>query len=78
MFEDMDKPNPQERTRRLMAYINGPQDGYQTYMKEINVQLEATGNPQPPFTVGGDQTETASDAKQDIADMTSGQILSTP
>lgn len=78
MFEDLDKPNPQERVRRLMAFINGPQDGYATYLKEIGVELEATSNPQPPFTVGGDQTESLDDAKQDIQSMSEGQIIAPP
>jgi hypothetical protein len=47
-------------------------------MKEINLELEATQNPQPPFTVGGDQTETAAQAKEDVKDMATGQIISPP
>lgn len=78
MFEDMDKPNPMERTRRWIAFMQGQQDGYATYMKEIGLQLEATSNPQPPFTVGGDQTETQDQAKEDIKDMVQGQIIAPP
>ena len=78
MFEDMDKPNPKERVRRLVAFLNGAQDGYQTYLKEIETELEATQNVQPAFTVGGDQTETAENAKDDIQQMVEGQILAPP
>lgn len=78
MFEDMGKPNPKERTRRLMAFLQGANDGYQTYLKEIDTQLEATQNTQPAFTVGGDQTETAENAKDDIQQMVEGQIMAPP
>jgi hypothetical protein len=78
MFEDMDKTNPMERTRRWLAFTMGAQDGYATYMKEIGLQLEATSNPQPPFTVGGDETENQDQAKEDVKSMTTGQIIAPP
>lgn len=78
MYEWMDKPNPKELTRRWIAFTNGANDGYQTYMKEIGLQLEATANPQPSFTQGGDETESAPQAKNDIQDMVSGQIIAPP
>jgi hypothetical protein len=78
MFEDMDKSNPKERVRRLISFLNGAQDGYQTYLKEIQVELEATQNVQPPFTVGGDETESAQDAQHDIQSMVTGQIIAPP
>lgn len=78
MFEDMDKTNAKERVRRLIAFINGPQDGYQTYLKEIDTELEATQNTQPAFTQGGEGTETADNAKDDIQQMVEGQILAPP
>lgn len=78
MFEWMDKPNPQELVRRWIAFTNGAQDGYQTYLKEVGLQLEATSNPQPPFTIGGDDTQTAQQAKEDIKDMVAGQIIAPP
>lgn len=78
MFEAMDKPNPKELTRRLISFLNGGQDAYQTYLKEIGVELEATANPQPPFTQGGDETKTAADAKNDIEQMVEGQTLAPP
>ena len=78
MYEWLDKPNPQELVRRWVAFTQGAQDGYATYMKEINLELEATQNPQPPFTVGGDQTETATQAKEDVKDMATGQIIAPP
>lgn len=78
MLEDMDKPNPKERTRRWIAFMNGANDGYQTYMKEIGIELEATSNPQPPFTPGGDDTENAQQAQKDIQQMTTGTIIAPP
>ncbi len=78
MLEDMDKPNPKERVRRLIAFLNGAQDGYQTYLKEIDTELEATQNTTPAFTPGGDQTETQENAKDDIQQMVEGQILAPP
>jgi hypothetical protein len=78
MFEDMDKSNPKERTRRLIAFLNGGQDAYATYLKEIQVELEANQNPQPPFTVGGDQTESAEDAQHDIQQMVQDNIIAPP
>lgn len=78
MFEDMDKPNPKERVRRLIAFLNGTQDGYQTYLKEIDTELEATQNNQPAFSVGGDGTETSENAQDDIKQMAEGQILAPP
>lgn len=78
MYEDMDKSNPKERTRRLISFLNGAQDGYQTYLKEIQVELESTQNMQPAFTVGGDQTESADDAQHDIQSMVQDQIIAPP
>ena len=78
MFEDMDKTNPKERTRRLITFLNGANDGYQTYMKEVQIELESTQNPQPAFTVGGDQTESDKDAQHDIQSMVQDQIIAPP
>jgi hypothetical protein len=78
MYEDMDKSNPKERTRRLITFLNGAQDGYQTYLKEVQIELESTQNPQPAFTVGGDQTESAEDAQHDIQSMVQDQIIAPP
>jgi len=78
MFEDMDKSNPRERVRRLIAFLNGANDGYQTYLAEVGIQLDSQSNPQPSFTVGGDQTESAEDAQHDIQQMSQGQILAPP
>jgi hypothetical protein len=78
MYEDMDKSNPKERTRRLITFLNGAQDGYQTYLKEVQIELESSSNPQPAFTVGGDQTESAEDAQHDIQSMVQDQIIAPP
>jgi hypothetical protein len=78
MFEDMEKSNPRERVRRLIAFLNGANDGYQSYLAEVGIQLESTSNPQPPFTVGGQDTESSEDAQHDIQQMTQGNILSPP
>lgn len=77
-FEDMDKSNPKERVKRWIAFMNGAQDGYQTYMKEIGIELDATSNPQPPFTPGGDQTESSDQAQKDIQSMVQGNIIAPP
>lgn len=77
-FEDMDKPNAKERIRRWVAFMNGANDGYQSYLKEIGVDLESTSNMQPAFTPGGDQTENASQAQKDIQQMTQGTIIAPP
>jgi hypothetical protein len=78
MFEDMEKSNPRERVKRLIAFLNGANDGYASYLAETGIQLDSSSNPQPAFTVGGDQTESAQDAQKDIESMTQGQILSPP
>lgn len=78
MFEDMDKSNPKERTRRLISFLNGANDGYATYMEEIGLQLEGQSNPQPAFTVGGKNTETDTDAQKDIQNMVQGQVIAPP
>lgn len=78
MYEDMDKTNPKERVRRLVSFLNGANDAYATYMAEVGIELESQSNPQPPFTVGGDQTESDQDAKKDIQSMVQGQIIAPP
>jgi hypothetical protein len=78
MFEDMDKSNPRERVKRLIAFLNGANDGYASYLAEVGIQLDSTSNPQPAFTVGGDQTESTQDAQHDIQQMVQGQILAPP
>lgn len=37
LAEDMDVPNPKERTRRLMAFLSGEQDGYAKYMRDAGL-----------------------------------------
>jgi len=77
-FEDMDKPNAKERVRRWIAFMNGANDGYASYLKELGIDLESTSNMQPPFTPGGDQTEAADQAQKDITQMTQGTIIAPP
>ena len=37
MFEDMDLPNPKERTRRLVSFLMGVQDGYSRYSDDVGL-----------------------------------------
>ena len=45
LAEDMDVPNPKERTRRLMYFLMGEQDQYTRYMKETGLLDETEGAP---------------------------------
>lgn len=81
MAEDMDMPNPQERTRRLVAWLNGAQDGYQSYMAEISVKLEHTQEQTPDMNtnpVVGEQNADAQQAQTDIESLAAGQPVNPP
>lgn len=63
LFEDLDVDNPKERTRRLIAFQTGINDGYAAYMQEVEGDAEG----------GQEQTMTADMAQQDLQTILSGQ-----
>jgi len=63
LFEDMDVDNPKERTRRLIAFQNGVNDGYTAYMEEIDGDVQN----------GEEDTMTPEQAQQDLQSLLSGQ-----
>ncbi len=68
LFEDLDVDNPKERTRRLLAFQTGANDGYSAYMKELEGDVEP-GVPEE----GGEITMTGDQALQDLQAIQSGQ-----
>lgn len=64
LFEDLDVDNPKERTRRLIAFQNGVNDGYMAYMEEVDGDAE-----------GGQEEATMppEQAQQDLQALMSGQ-----
>ena len=62
LFEDLDVDNPKERTRRLIAFQNGVNDGYAAYMEEVDGDAE-----------GGEEALTPEQAQQDLQTLMSGQ-----
>ncbi len=63
LFEDLDVDNPKERTRRLIAFQMGPNDGYTAYMQEVDGDSGG----------GQEETMTAEMAQQDLQMLMSGQ-----
>lgn len=66
LFEDLDVDNPRERTRRLLAFQTGANDGYSGYMEEIGETPDATGGEE-------EATMPPEQAQQDIQMLMSGQ-----
>jgi hypothetical protein len=48
MFEDMDVPNPKERTARLLAFQKGQKDDFQSYEKAVGVNQDQSGESDLP------------------------------
>lgn len=63
LFDDLDVDNPKERTRRLIAFQNGINDGYSEYMKEVNGDAQE----------GEETTMTPEQAQQDLQMILGGQ-----
>lgn len=56
LAEDMEMPNPKERTKRLMMFLMGEQDGYARYMRETGLledSSSAAGTGGAPSESGG-------------------------
>lgn len=68
LFEDLDVDNPKERTRRVIAFQNGPNDAYAGYMKEISGDSEEDGG-----VSANEAVMTAEQASQDLQAIASGQ-----
>lgn len=66
LFEDLDVDNPKERTRRLIAFQMGPNDGYASYMQEVEGDAQG-GQP------GQEQTMPPEQAQQDLQALIAGQ-----
>lgn len=64
LFEDLDVDNPKERTRRLLAFQNGVNDGYTAYMQEVE------GDAQPGAE---EESMPLEQAQQDLQAIISGQ-----
>lgn len=63
LFEDLDVDNPKERTKRLIAFQNGPNDAYVGYMDEIEGDTEGAE----------EELMTAEQAQQDLQAVIQGQ-----
>lgn len=76
LFEAMDMPNPKEKTKRLISYLVGAQDGYARYMQSIGISFD---DPAAATDNGGELG--AQEAMNDIALLQSGeqpQLAGTP
>ncbi|MDD5109501.1 MAG: hypothetical protein PHC29_08420 [Candidatus Omnitrophica bacterium] len=70
LFEDLDAPNPRERTERLMTFLLGETDGFATYMSSVGIDMEKiTGKKETGNTAGGG----AEKAQADIEAILSGE-----
>lgn len=69
LFEDLDVDNPKERTRRLLAFQTGANDGYSAYVQE----LSGDATPAGAGNANADQSMTPEQAKQDLQTLMSGQ-----
>ena len=67
LFEDLDVDNPKERTRRLLAFQVGANDGYTSYMQEVE------GDVKPGGTGQEEPTMTPEQAQQDLQSILGGQ-----
>lgn len=67
LYEDLDVDNPKERTRRLLAFTTGANDGYSAYMSEIEGDVDSSKPAQ------GEQLMTAEQATTDLQSILSGQ-----
>ncbi len=77
MMQDMDQPNPKERVRRLIAFLNGANDGFASYMAELGIEFEYQQQQQPPGMPGGDNAGNAQ-AQTDLQNMLAGQLIAPP
>ena len=68
LFEDLDVDNPKERTRRLLAFQTGVNDGFTSYLKEIESDGGGGGG-----SGGAENTLPPEQADQDIQALVSGQ-----
>lgn len=64
LMEDMDVNNPKERTRRLVDFLTGDQDGYQRYMQTAGL-LEDGG----PASGTGAPSDSRMDQQQAVLDI---------
>ena len=77
MYEDLDYPNPKERTKRLVLFLSGATDGYARYLEDIGAEVG------PPVAPGGEQGADAAQATLDIQRIEAGedfepQVMPTP
>ena len=79
LAEDMDYPNPKERTRRLMYFLMGQQDQWARYMHETGLLEEGNAPSAPgqlpagPEQPGQPQLMDAQQAQQDLEALINGQ-----
>lgn len=84
-FEDLDLPNPKERTERLLTFLSGGGqggDGFTRYMKEIGIDPTEGQQPEESPEDQGQQMPGEQDPREqalnDIKAVAQGQIPSTP
>lgn len=71
LFEDLDVDNPKERTRRLLAFQTGVNDGYAGYLGEIGETKETDEGAGEM----GEETMPPEQAQQDLQAIISGQSV---
>jgi hypothetical protein len=83
LMEDLDVTNPKQRTKRLIAYLTGDQDGYQRYLQEAGLMddeklagapAEAPAGAQPEGTPPPVSGMDGQQALLDIQQIQSGQM----
>jgi hypothetical protein len=68
LFEDLDVPNPRERAERLVAFLIGEQDAFQTYRQAIGI------GPAGEMATG-DAALGAQEANKDLEQLLAGQLI---
>ena len=62
MFEDMDVPNPKQKTKRLITFLTGEADMYARYLQEVGIEI------------GKESEESQSAASNDIKKLIAGEM----
>lgn len=77
MFEDLDVPNPKERTKRLILFKTGEQNGYAAYLESLGIEVGPTVQQPAAGGKSGGEVDPAAEqqrAMTDIAMLQGGEV----
>jgi len=72
LYEDMDVPNPKERAKRLITFLMGQMDGFQSYQRITELDKDPNLNPAQESNIAGLGKE---EAIQDIQSIKEGKPI---